>query len=164
MSDERILKQAQTVYETICKSLDARGWNYDRHDDRFTITCAARGEDIPMELIIITDPGPQLVSIYSPMPFKVSEDKRAEFAQTVCVANYGMMNGGFDYNIATGEVIFRIVSSYRGSILSEELFDYMVYVAFKTIDDYNDKFLMVEKGMFTAAQLLEWKKNHFSGK
>ncbi len=162
MSDERNLKQAQSVYETICKSLDARGWKYDRVDERLTITCSARGDDIPMDLIIVVDADVQIVSIISPLPFKISEDKRVDFSSAICVANYGIMNGSFDYDIESGRIIFRIVSSFRGSILSEELFDYMVYVAFRTIDDYNDKFLMIEKDMFTTEQLLDWKKNRFN--
>ncbi|MBR7133296.1 MAG: hypothetical protein IKD04_07160 [Clostridia bacterium] len=162
MADEKIMKQAQSVYETLCKTLTARDWNYTRHDDDLTITCGARGEDLPMDIIIAVRPGPQVVALYSPMPFKIAEDKRVDAALAVCIANYGLINGTFDYNIADGQIRFRMVSSYRESILGEELFNYMLLVSANTIDDYNDKFLMVSKGMMTIEQFIESEKQNNS--
>ena len=59
MEDEKLMKQAKQVYDTICKSLDARGWKYTEHVDDLVITCGARGEDLPM---------------FSPMPYKIAEN------------------------------------------------------------------------------------------
>ena len=159
MADEKVLKQAQMVYETICKTLDNRDWKYTRHDEDLTITCGARGEDLPMDIVIIVNPRAQVVSVISPMPFKIAEDKRVDGALAVCVANYGLINGSFDYDLSDGEIRFRLVSSFRESILSEELFNYMIMVSASTVDDYNDKFLMVSKGMLTVQQFVEWEQN-----
>lgn len=159
MTDEKKLKQAQSVYKTICKTLESRDWNFTRHDDNLTITCAVRGEDLPIDIIIMVNPVAQVVSLYSPMPYKIAEDKRVDAAVAVCVANYGLINGTFDYDISDGIIRFRIVSSYRESILSEELFNYMVLVSASTVDDYNDKFLMVSKGMLTVQQFIDGENN-----
>ena len=163
MADEKVMKQAQSVYETICKTLASRDWNFTRHDDKLMINCGARGEDLPMDIFIIVNPQAQVVSLISPMPFKIGEDKRVDAALAVCVANYGLVNGTFGYDLADGEIRFRIVSSFRESILSEELFNYMVLVAASTIDDYNDKFLMVSKGMLTIQQFIEWENGRKNG-
>ncbi len=163
MSDEKIMKHAQSVYETICKTLESRDWNFTRHDENLTITCGARGEDLPMDIIIIVNPNAQVVSVYSPMPFKIAEEKRVEAALAVCVANFGLVNGTFDYDFSEGEIRFRIVSSFRESILSEELFNYMVIIAASTVDDYNDKFLMVSKGMMSIQQFIEWENSRRNG-
>lgn len=159
MTDENVLKQAKYVYETICKTLESRNWSFKRYDDDLTITCGARGEDLPMDMIIIVDPRSQVVSVISPMPFKIAEEKRVEAAVAVCVANYGLVNGSFDYNLADGSIEFRIVSSFRESILGEELFNYMVVMTAHTVDDYNDKFLMISKGMLTIDQFIEMENN-----
>ncbi len=155
MSEELNMKQAQNVYETFCKSLDARGWKYTRHEEDLVITCGVRGEDLPMDLVIIVNPKAQVVSVISQMPFSIPEDKRAEMAMAVCVANNGLINGTFDFNVLKGDIRFRVVSSYRESILSEELFNYMIVIAAGTVDQYNDKFLMIAKGMMTIQQLIE---------
>lgn len=158
MADEKALKNAQSVYETACRALDAKGWKYTRHDDDLVISCGARGEDLPMDLLIVVNARAQVVSVISPMPFKISEEKRVDGALAVCVANYGLVNGTFDYDLSDGEIRFRVVSSFRGSILSEELINYMVIIAAGTVDDYNDKFLAVSSGIMTLQQFVEWEK------
>ena len=158
MTDEKILKQAQSVYDTLCKALEAREWKFTKIEDKLTITCGARGEDLPMDIIVIVNPKAQVVSLYSPLPFKMAEDKRVDAAVAVSVANYGLVNGTFDYDVTDGEIRFRLVSSFRESILGEELFDYMLMVSAATVDDYNDKFLMLSKGMLSLEQFISAEK------
>lgn len=158
MADEKVLKHAQSVYETACRALDAKEWKYTRHDEDLVISCGARGEDLSMDLLIVVNPKAQVVSVISPMPFKINENKRVDAALAVCVANYGLVNGTFDYDISDGEIRFRIVSSFRESILSEELINYMVLLACGTVDDYNDKFLAVSTGVMSFEQFVEWEK------
>lgn len=158
MMDEQMMKQAQNVYETVCRALDARGWKFERHDEDLTVTLGLRGEDLPVDMVIVVNPKAQVVSVISPLPFRIGEDKRTEGAVTVAIANYGFVNGTFDYDIRDGEIRFRIVSSYRESILGEALIDYMVMIAAGTVDEYNDKFLMVSKGMISVEQFAQWEE------
>lgn len=160
MEDEKVMKQAQSVYETMCRSLENRDWKFTRHDEDLTVSCTVRGDDIPMDMVFIVNPRAQVVSLYSVMPFKIEEDKRMEAALAVCAANYGLVNGTFDYDLSDGEIRFRVVSSYRESILGEEVFNYMLVIASGTVDEYNDKFLMLSKGMLSVQQFMEWEKNH----
>ncbi|MBQ8515797.1 MAG: YbjN domain-containing protein [Ruminococcus sp.] len=155
MSDERKMKFAQSTYATVCKMFDAQGWHYDRHDDDLVIHATMRGDDLPIEFLVIVDADRQLVSFISPMPFEVNEDKRMDMAIAVTVANYGLADGSFDYNLADGSIRFRMTSSFRESILGAELFEYMVFVACKTVDVYNDKFLMLAKGMMDIEKFIE---------
>lgn len=159
MTDEKAMKQAKSVFDTICQSMDSRGWHYDKHEEDLTITCTVRGEDLPMDVIFVVNPGARVVSLFSPLPFNVAEDKRIEAALAVCVANYGLRNGSFDYDLSDGEIRFRVVSSFLESILSPELFDYMMYITIQTVEEYNDKFLMVSKGMMSFQQFVEWENN-----
>ena len=53
MADEKVMKQAQSVYETICKTLASRDWNFTRHADKLMINCGDRGEDLPMDIFIL---------------------------------------------------------------------------------------------------------------
>ena len=156
MVEERVMKQAKSVYETICKSLENNGWNYTREEEDLVIRCGVRGDDLPMDIVIIVNPKAQVVSLFSPMPYKIKEDKRVEAALAVCVANNGLVNGAFDYDLSDGSIHFRVVSSFCESILGEELFNYMIMIAAGTVDIYNDKFLMISNGMMNFQQFLEW--------
>ena len=161
--EEREMKQALTVYETICHTLETRGWKFTREEENLVIRCGARGEDLPMDIVIIVNPKAQVVSLFSPMPYRVKEDKRVEAALAVCVANRGLINGSFDYDLSSGAIHFRIVTAFRESILSEELFNYMVLISANTVDVYNDKFLMISNGMMSFEQFLEWDQNRRNG-
>lgn len=161
--EERAMKQAQSVYETICRTLETRGWKFTREEENLVIRCGARGEDLPMDIVIIVNPKAQVVSLFSPMPYKIKEDKRVEAALAVCVANNGLINGSFDYDLANGSIHFRIVTSFRESILSEELFNYMILISANTVDVYNDKFLMISNGMLSFEQFLEWDQERRNG-
>ena len=156
MNEEKVMQQSKNVYESICSMLDNLEWKYTRHDEDLTITCGVRGDDLPMEMIIIVSPQSQVVSLYPPMPFDIPENKRVDLAVAICMINNNFVNGSFDYDISDGSIRFRLVSSFRESLLSEELFKYMVLVSTQTIDDYNDKFLMLAKDMMTLEQLAKF--------
>ena len=163
MVDEKVMKQSKMVYETICKSLTANDWNFTRNEEDLMIECSACDEDLPMDFFIIVNPRAQVVSVISPMPFKIDEQKRVEAALAVCVANYGLVNGAFDYDLSDGEIRFRIVANFRESILGENLFNHMILLAASTIDEYNDKFLMISKGVLTIQQFIEWENERKNG-
>lgn len=153
--DEMKLENAQAAYEKLCESMDALNWKYTRDDNSLTIECSARGEDLPMDLVIRCDVEMQLLQLFSRLPFVVPEDKRLDFAIATTVVNNKMVYGCFDYNIADGAVFFRMANCFRGIELGFETIKYMILCSCSTIDDYNDKYLMVAKGMLSLEQFLE---------
>ena len=155
---EQLLLQAKSVYETFCSALDDEEWHYTRHDEDLVITCGAKGGDLAMDFYVLVDAERQVITLFSPLPFKMSEGKRVEGALVVNVANYGMTSGSFDYDLSDGEIRFRMTNSYRGSIIGKELFLAMVYTAASTVDRYNDKFLAVSTGVMSVEQFLEWEQ------
>lgn len=156
MADEKEIRQAKAAYDTLCEMLKAEDWHYKSDDDNFTITCGARGEDLPIEVCIRVDPERLIVTLLSHMPFSIPEDKRVAIALAVSAVNYALVDGSFDYNIVDGTLLFRMTSSYRESLISTDMFKYMLYVSCKTVDDYNDKFLMVIKEKMSLEDLLKF--------
>ena len=156
MADEKEIRQAKTAYDTLCEMLKEREWHYESDEDNFTIMCGARGEDLPMEIRVQVDPERLIVTLLSQMPFSVPEDKRVEMALAVSAVNYALVDGSFDYNFVDGTLLFRMTSSYRESLVGKDMFEYMLYVSCKTIDDYNDKFLMIIKEKMTLEDLVKF--------
>ena len=149
------MKEAKKVFDSLVKMLDERDWNYEKHEDELLIRSGIKGEDLPIEFLMVIKPKNQLVQFLSKLPFTFPDDKRVDGAIAICVANYGLIDGSFDYDINDGEIIFRLNSSYRESVLGPDLFEYMIMVSASTIDNYNDKFFMLAKGMMTIQQFLE---------
>ena len=158
MAEERDLKQARVVYKSLCEMLDDRQWHYEKDEEGLSIKCSAQGDDLPMEIIIEVDAERKLISLLSQMPFGIAENRRTALAVAVSQANNGMIDGSFDYDYLSGNIYFRLTSSYRESLIGKELLNYMLMCACYTIDEYNDKFLMVAKNNMSIEEILDFVK------
>lgn len=159
MADEKLLARGKNVYDTLCAALEKWELKFKRHDEDFAVSLGVIGDDLPVDLVFIVDPDTQVVNLFSKLPFTVPADMRDQMAVALTVANYGLRFGCFEYNIETGDVKYRSVSSYRGSILGEEIYMYMLTMVNQVVDDYNDKLFMLVKGMMTLDQFIDWEKN-----
>lgn len=155
MTDNEKKMMGQTVYDTICKMFDEKDYHYEKHEDDHVITCQVRGEDLPMDIIFVVRDERQIVQLLSPMPFTVPEDKRMDIVLAITVINDRLVDGSFDFDLSNGRITFRQTASYIESILGKELFEYMLMVSASTVDEYNDKFLMIAKGMISFEQFLD---------
>lgn len=155
MDNEMKLKQSQLVYRMFCNALDGNDWKYRKDDENLRIECGAQGDDLPMELSANFDVDKQLMMILSHLPFVIAEDKRIDIAVAISVINNMMVDGCFDYDVGTGHIFFRVTNSYWDSVMSEDVCLELLYKACQTIDEYNDKLLMIAKGMISIEQFLQ---------
>ncbi len=145
MADEKEKKRAEATYRALCAMLDENDWHYEKNEEKLSILCSAKGDDLSIPIRMAVDVERQFVMLTSPMPFEIPEDRRASVAVAVALANHGLIDGSFDYDFLTGNLLFRLTSSFVESIVDRELLEYMLYVSCNTIDEYNDKFLAVSE-------------------
>jgi len=93
--------------------------------------------------------------LYSKLPFTVPEDKRIEASIAISVINYTIVDGSFDYNLLNGNIIFRLTSSFRESMIAATTLEYMLYVSCNTVDEYNDKLFMLCKGALSLEDIIK---------
>lgn len=146
---------ALQVYEMIKKHLSDHDFKFDTHDDDLVITLTVHGEDLPQPTIIRVDEEREVIHVLSPIPSHIPEDKRIDAAVAVSVANYGLVNGSFDFDMRDGEIRYRVTQGFMGIEVSDELIRYILAVVFKTTDDYNDKFFMLGKGLISLDKFIE---------
>ncbi len=156
MADEKDLKQARAAFQALCEMLDEKNWHYEKDAENLVISCGAQGEDLPMRIRIEIDVERQLIMLLSQMPFTIPENRRTALAVAVSAANFGMVDGSFDYNYLNGNIVFRMTSSYRDSLVGKDVFEYMLFCSCFTIDRYNDKFLMVAKNDMSNEEILNF--------
>ncbi|MCM1545902.1 MAG: YbjN domain-containing protein [Clostridiales bacterium] len=152
------IKLAKRNFKNLCAMLDDNHWKYETDEERLQIDCSARGDDLPINIRIKLNTELEIVTLYSPMPFTVNAESRNAMLIAVARANYGMIDGSFDYNIKNGKIIFRMTSSYAGTILDKDVFEYMLFTSCHTVDDYNDKFETVNKIKMSAEQIIRFIK------
>ena len=116
-------------------------------EDRFVIRFNMSGDDIPMRFFIYINPKNQLITLHSPISVTFSEDKLDLGCKAICAINYRLVDGDFQIDIRDGEVLFNMSNSYAGSLISTEVFDYMLGMSINIVDEYNDKLLMLSKGL-----------------
>ncbi len=146
---------AKVVYDKLCEVFDKREIKYRKDDENMVVHIGINGDDLPMDFIMIIDEKRQLMRLMSPLPFKMPEDKRMEGAIATCAATYAITEGSFDYDISDGTISFRMTASFRESEIGEELFMYMVAYSSAVVDEYNDKFFAVGKGLLSISDYLE---------
>ncbi len=93
------MKKAKEVYKKLVGMLEKHGWSFDRHDDDLVISSGVKGDDLPIEFIVVVNAKQQVAEFLSRLPFEMPEEKRVEGAVAVCAANDGICDGSFDYNI-----------------------------------------------------------------
>lgn len=154
MAEANQLKTAKTIYTQLCKALDARNWKYDKYEEELAVHFMVKGEDIPMEFTFSVDAERQLVRLKSTLPFSFDEDKRVEGAIITNSINYMLADGYFEYDITDGEISFKLTTSCRDSLISDETIEYMLRCALFVVEEFNDKIMAVSKGYMTVEQFL----------
>lgn len=157
MADEKMIQHARDIYEKTKALFTSKDLKYDAHDENMVIKTGITGDDLPMDITVIVNPNAQTISMYSVLPFSVKEDKMAEVAIAVCVANNALIQGCFDYDISEGKVLCKISNSFIETDLSEELI-FVMFMRFANLaDEYNDRFFMLNKGLIDLAKFIELK-------
>ncbi len=154
MADEKFNK-AKEVFDRFCEALTEKEWRFRADEENLNIHTGAVGDDLPMEIMIDVNAERQLLLVISRLPLTVPEDKRIDFAIAINVINNGIVDGSFDYDIKSGSVYFRLTSSFLDSRIGKEAMMYMLLVSCSTIDDYNDKLLMISKGLLSLEDFMK---------
>lgn len=154
MEDEKKLKRACDVYQTLCETLDNMELKYRKDEKDLTIQLGLRGTDLPIEFSVNIIADRELIYLLSNLSFSVPEEKYSDVAMAICVVNNQMLNGNFDLHIGRGVMFFRIASSYAGSVIGNDYFEYMIKLAFTAIDNENTKFFMLIKGQTTIEEFI----------
>lgn len=156
MADAQKMKNAQAVYSTLCAMLDGRNWRYRKDEENLKVSCSATGDDLSIDVRFTVDAERDVVMFLSQLDLTVPQGMEETMAQAVSMINYSMVAGSFDYSPAKGIVCFRMTSSYRDSLIGKEALEYMLVVSCGTVDQYNDKLLMIAKGNMSLDELNEF--------
>ncbi len=144
--DEKQLKQAKTTFDTLCATLDDFDLKYKKDEEELGVYFTITGDDLPIGFFAQIDVERQLVRVQSDVEVAIPEDKRVELGIVISIINYALAEGCFDYNFLDGSISYRITASYRGSLLSKAVFEYILKATISIVERHNDQFLMIAKG------------------
>ena len=149
------LATAAQVYQDFCVTMDEMGWKYRKNAEKLEIETGAKGDDLTIELTIKVDAERQVVTVLSHLPYVIDKEKRIDAVVAVSVINNSLVHGCVDYVPTDGHVFFRMTNSYLDSKLDKEVYKYLLLCSCTTIDNFNDKLLLLSKGMININQFIE---------
>ncbi|MBP8594527.1 MAG: hypothetical protein KBI35_08955 [Ruminococcus sp.] len=151
--NEKDIQQAQAVFEIAKGALDDNEWKYKCDEEKLSITCSSQGEDLPIDINIRVDAKRQLLLFTSLIPVTFPEEKIVEAAVAMAEINCHLIDGCFDLDLSSGRVFFRLTGSFLESLVTRAFFDYIMVTSLDTVDQFNDKLLMLAKGMISLKDL-----------
>lgn len=98
---------------------------------------------------------PQTVLFLTYLPMKVSEEKRAEVAEYLTRANYGLHVGNFEMDMEDGEVRYKATGvTDEATAPNLDVIRRLTYVGFSMFDRYIPSLLSIVYGEKTALEAI----------
>lgn len=143
------MSEGRSVFNSLVQHLTNINLKFEQQEleDRFMVKFNMSGDDIPMRFFIYVNPAHQLITLHSPMPVTFPQDKLDVACQAICAINYRLTDGDFQIDLRDGEVLFNMSTSYAGSLISNDVYNYVLGMSINIVDEFNDKLLMLSKGL-----------------
>ena len=143
--EENNIQEAKEVFAGICRMLDNNKWQYTKNEEDMYINTKAVGKDLSMEISMLVEPENCDVLLQSYLPFTVPDDLMRDMAVAICETNQHILNGRFVLKAEEKNVVFYMSNHYGGALLNDDVYEYLLMVSCRTIDDYNDKLMLLAK-------------------
>jgi hypothetical protein len=135
--------------------LSADEWPIGRLDDQPIIRTGFRGDHGEFTCFAQAREEQQQVIVYSIFPAKVPPDRIQEVGEFILRANYGMMIGNFEIDLADGEVRYKTSVDLEGVDAQEPILRNLVYANVLTMDKYFPGLMRVIYAGITAEEAVQ---------
>jgi len=140
-----------TAFEAIVSYFERDGWKFRRLAGHDALEMGVAGETGNYRLIAVVDGERSVVRFLTFLEGKVPETRRREVMEYLTRANYGLLLGNFEFDIADGEVRFKCAVDIEHRGLSYEQYQSMLYVSVAMMDRYFPGLEKVVQGTSDAA-------------
>ena len=152
---QEMINKAHEVFAMLKAAMDHDDWKYEANDEECVLLSGCTGEDFPITFFFKVDPQRECLTFRSSPFAKFDDEHFMDGALATCVANHGLVFGHFDYDASDNSVRYTMANSIVGTEFEEAFFIDMLQTAVRTVDNYNDRFIMLSKGMIDIKQFLK---------
>lgn len=139
-------KIATSVYNAAVSDLESKGYGVEREDDKLTAYCYVDSDVFPISFAVTVDAEKQMLSLISSLEITFPQDSLTDGAVAACITNCQLVDGAFEFDYVTGDLMFRISSSFKGSVISADVFRYLFNRMHATILTYGSELAKLAKG------------------
>lgn len=127
------------IFNAVVDFLTDDGWKYtilEEDQDLLALTLSFKGHAGSWQCFAIVDEEKHWLRFYSILPVHVPEEKRPEATEFITRANYGLMLGNFEMDLADGEVRFKTSVDAEGGELTKPMIDNLLRSNLISMDRY----------------------------
>jgi hypothetical protein len=124
------------LFDAVVDYLTEDDWKFNVVKDDTALMLSFRGETGSWQCFATVDEEKQWFTFYSILPSNVPEEKRAEIAEFVTRANYGLVIGNFEMDYEDGEVRYKTSVDVEGGELSPKMIENLMRANLMTMDRY----------------------------
>lgn len=147
--------RTKEIYGKITAQLDAMGWKYDGDAEQNIVRSGVKIGDFYVNLVVLVKERNDVVQLLAKMPFTADDDLQVDTVMALAVANYGLIDGSFDFDFKSKSVYFRLSECLKGCEMGGELVAYMINTAASTIEHYIPKLSDIASGKLTLETFMD---------
>lgn len=152
--EEQALRAITVIENTLKEEIE---WSYRKdEDDPLVIYTGVTGSDLPMPMIIRVYEDNLSASILSEVKVEANEDNVMELMVALCIINNSLTVGNFDFHLENDTVWYRVSTYFQDTEFSTAAALYLVSATVSCVEEYNDKILLLSKGLMTLKELYEF--------
>lgn len=145
------MEAGRAIYSSLCSVLDKMGISYKKIEEDLVVTFGHRGDDMNHNLVIVVNVEREVIQLSERLPFNINPQKAAEVAMAVCNVNDHLLIGQFTYNMED-RISYEVTQIFTDSLIGEELLRRMILTLAFTVEEYDDKFMALNKGYIEPAE------------
>jgi hypothetical protein len=151
----QISTESIVVFDLLLKFLSEDEWNPQKLEDKFILKMGFKGKNGHMTCFAqIAGEYDQFV-FYACSPLGTPEAKRAEIAEFLTRANYGMRIGNFEMDMGDGEIRYKSSFDFEDFQPTAVLFKNSIYPAVNMMDKYLPGIMAVLSGAKTPEEAIK---------
>lgn len=141
------------VFDEMVAFFEGDGWNFapvEDHED--ALMMGFEVDDHEWACFSQAREEQEQVTFYSVLPFRIEDAQRVDAMTFVTLANYGLILGNFELDLADGEIRFKTSVDVEGSVLTPDLMRPVVQANIAMMRRYFGGFEALVAGTATAAE------------
>ena len=140
-------KAASRMYSVLLGAVDGLVKNYMADEEKREIQFIVEAKPFDVRFRLNIRPEQEIITLFSHLMFTVPEENRDIFSREICRLNYDdLYVGTFDFDPATGGIVFRMAVIYQDSLISGVLCSAVISYAYETVIKYNEKLFLLSTG------------------
>ncbi len=142
-------------FHAVVRFFEEHKWRFEKLEDDRIIHLGFGGENGHFRCAAVVNEDDDMLQFFTFVPLRITEERRADLAEFITRANYGMKIGKFEMDYDDGELRFHTGARYTDQSLPHEIIRDVIGVNLVTTDRYFPALTRLLFGGLTPAEAID---------